>query len=226
MREWKDGADYEHKDALVASVVAILEKRERPSLPSRFYDMCSSALLPDVNPAEVVVSIAADPEIIDAVRIIARDMEDANEMAAKAKQVVRDFDVIEHFTKPTEKEQQAVVAYIQNADGKLLSVTRKHSGLHSAPGGKVEPGETKIEALYREVLEETGVSIIGWRLVYEGLHDSGRRVFAYLVEEDWFTGEPVAREPGTKVEWVDPEVIANGFASEYHRKALQAAGIL
>jgi 8-oxo-dGTP diphosphatase len=123
----------------------------------------------------------------------------------------------------SEKEQQAVVAYIRREDGKLLSVTRKDTGQHSAPGGKVEPGETLIDALKREVREEVGIDVLAWALVHEGLHTSGRRVFSYHV---WgWRGEPVAREPGTAIAWVDPIEIANGFGAEYHSVALKAVGI-
>jgi 8-oxo-dGTP diphosphatase len=125
-----------------------------------------------------------------------------------------------------EKEQQAVVAYILREDGKILSVTRKDTGQHSAPGGKVEPGETVVEAMQREVHEETGIRINGWQLVHEGLHTSGRRVFSYLVEYVWCSGEPIAREPGTSVVWADPIEIVNGFGGERARASLIAAGVL
>jgi 8-oxo-dGTP diphosphatase len=108
-----------------------------------------------------------------------------------------------------EKKQQAVVAYILRDDGKVLSVTRKDTGQHSAPGGKVESGETVIDALKREVREEVGIEVLTWTLVYSGLHTSGRRVFSYIVTR--WTGEPIAREPGTRVEWVEPIEIASGL---------------
>jgi ADP-ribose pyrophosphatase YjhB (NUDIX family) len=123
-----------------------------------------------------------------------------------------------------EKEQQAVVAYIRREDGKLLSVTRKGTGQHSAPGGKVEPGETLVDAMKREVREEIGLEVLGWTLVHSGLHTSGRRVFSYHV---WgWRGEPIASEPGTRVEWVNPIEIVNGFGGERARESLIAAGIL
>jgi 8-oxo-dGTP pyrophosphatase MutT (NUDIX family) len=73
-----------------------------------------------------------------------------------------------------EKDQQAVVAYVMREDGKALSVTRKDTGQHSAPGGKVEPGETRLVAVEREVEEEVGIKIINPDCVHEGLHESGR----------------------------------------------------
>lgn len=123
----------------------------------------------------------------------------------------------------SEKEQQAVVAYIQREDGKLLAI-HDHRG-YSAPGGKVESDETRLQALRREVEEETGVRIVDADVVYEGLHSSGRRVTTFFAKRSHCHGEPIALEPNTRVEWVDPEVIANGFASEYHRQALRAAGL-
>jgi 8-oxo-dGTP diphosphatase len=123
-----------------------------------------------------------------------------------------------------EKEQQAVVAYILRDDGKVLSVTRKNTGQHSVPGGKVEPGETRLVAVEREVEEETGIKIVNPDCVHVGIHESGRKVFLYIVTR--WTGEPEAREPGTRVEWVEPIELAGGFGSEYHSVALRAAGLL
>ena len=123
-----------------------------------------------------------------------------------------------------EKEQQAVVAYILREDGKVLSVTRKDTGQHSAPGGKVEPGETRLVAVEREVEEDTGIRIINPDCVHVGIHESGCVVFSYLVTR-WI-GEPVAREPGTSVAWVDPIEIVNGFGGERARASLIAAGVL
>lgn len=126
-----------------------------------------------------------------------------------------------------EKQQRAVVAYIRNEEGKLLSI-RTATRSNSAPGDKIEPcdGGSPFRALQREVEEETGLCIFGAKLVYEGLHESGRRVTAFLVESDCYIGEPVAREEGSILVWVEPEDIANGFGAAFHRKALTAAGIL
>jgi 8-oxo-dGTP diphosphatase len=46
--------------------------------------------------------------------------------------------------------------------GRLLLVQRGHDpgrGLWSIPGGRVEPGETDEQAVVREALEETGLSV-------------------------------------------------------------------
>jgi ADP-ribose pyrophosphatase YjhB (NUDIX family) len=117
----------------------------------------------------------------------------------------------------------AVVAYIQNDAGLLLSVTRKGTGEDAAPGGKCYPNESLRHALCRETREETNVELVHWRLVYDAQH-LGRRVFAYLAIE--WRGVPEALEYGTRIAWVTPEALANGFGAEYHRRALRAAKLL
>ena len=53
-------------------------------------------------------------------------------------------------------------AVIKDRDGRLLLIKRGHepgAGLWSLPGGRIEPGETHQQAVAREVLEETGLSV-------------------------------------------------------------------
>jgi ADP-ribose pyrophosphatase YjhB (NUDIX family) len=55
-----------------------------------------------------------------------------------------------------------VGAVIRDADGRLLVVRRANPpsrGLWSIPGGRVEPGETPVDAVRREVREETGLEV-------------------------------------------------------------------
>jgi len=57
---------------------------------------------------------------------------------------------------------RCVGAVIHDQAGRLLVVQRGQApgrGLWSIPGGRAEPGETDIEALTREVAEETGLRI-------------------------------------------------------------------
>ncbi|NTW54569.1 MAG: (deoxy)nucleoside triphosphate pyrophosphohydrolase [Chlorobaculum sp.] len=56
-----------------------------------------------------------------------------------------------------------VVCAIIERDGRFL-IARRSAGRHLAhkwefPGGKVEPGESEVEALERELLEELGVRV-------------------------------------------------------------------
>lgn len=55
-----------------------------------------------------------------------------------------------------------VGAVITDQNGRLLLILRGHEpgkGLWSIPGGRIEAGESGPEALVREVLEETGLTV-------------------------------------------------------------------
>jgi 8-oxo-dGTP diphosphatase len=61
-----------------------------------------------------------------------------------------------------------VGAVVTDEQGRLLMIKRGHepgAGLWSIPGGRIEPGETDAEALVREMLEETNLSIEPGRLL-------------------------------------------------------------
>ena len=83
------------------------------------------------------------------------------------------------------------------------------------PGGGVDPGESPIAALHREVFEETG-----WRIASPRLIGSFRR-FVYMPEYDMWAEKicriyrafPVRRlseplEPDHSAHWVSPEEAA------------------
>mgnify|MGYP000031044825 CR=1 FL=1 len=61
----------------------------------------------------------------------------------------------------TRQRVQVVAAVIRAPDGRVLLAQRpqhKHQGgLWEFPGGKVEPGETEVVALQRELQEELGL---------------------------------------------------------------------
>lgn len=72
----------------------------------------------------------------------------------------------------------AVSAVISDSDGRLLLQRRADNQLWSVPGGAVELGESVLDALRREVKEETGLDVEADRLI--GVYSSPD----YLVEYD------------------------------------------
>ena len=59
-------------------------------------------------------------------------------------------------------------AVVIDGQGRLLMIKRGRdpgAGLWSIPGGRIEPGETDAEALVREMLEETSLTVQVGRLL-------------------------------------------------------------
>ena len=80
------------------------------------------------------------------------------------------------------------------------------TGRCALPGGYVDPGELTAEAAYRELLEETGLSVGSLRLVGvyadPGRDPRGRFVsFAYVALMDGLR-EPVAGDDAKAVRWI------------------------
>ncbi len=61
-----------------------------------------------------------------------------------------------------QRRVDCVGAVVVDGDGRFLMIRRGKEpdiGCWSVPGGRVEPGETDPEAVVREVLEETGLTV-------------------------------------------------------------------
>ncbi|MEG3765636.1 8-oxo-dGTP diphosphatase MutT [Alteromonas sp. 14N.309.X.WAT.G.H12] len=72
----------------------------------------------------------------------------------------------------------------------------KHQGgKWEFPGGKVDDGETAIEALRRELKEEVGITVLNGEPLVTVTHDYGdKRVCLEVFTVSEFTGEPAGLE--------------------------------
>jgi 8-oxo-dGTP pyrophosphatase MutT (NUDIX family) len=108
---------------------------------------------------------------------------------------------------------KAVVALIYKGD-KILGVSRKDNpNDFGLVGGKCEDGEELIDALQREVLEETGLTITKHKCVFQR-QDHGFESYTFLCEVE---GEIKTTETGIvkEITWDD---LFNGSFGNYNRQ--------
>ncbi|MGR3806102.1 NUDIX hydrolase [Marinibacterium profundimaris] len=147
--------------------------------------------------------------------------------------------MIRRFGEPPEagrKYTRRIGAYaLLERDGGLLVTVQEDPGPElQLPGGGVDPGESPIAALHREVHEETGWSISAPRRV------GAFRRFTYMPEYDLHAekicliyiarpvlchGDPI--EPGHTAIWLEPDIAAEalGNAGDRYFAAALARGI-
>lgn len=112
----------------------------------------------------------------------------------------------------------AVSAAIVRDDDRLLVVRRSNppaQGVYTLPGGVVEVGETLTEAIAREVMEETGltiepVALAGYReaIVRDGEDRVERHFVILCFAARWQGGEPVLNEELSEAHWLRPDELA------------------
>jgi 8-oxo-dGTP diphosphatase len=103
-------------------------------------------------------------------------------------------------------------------EGKFLVVRRARApanGLFSLPGGVVELGERLMDAVVREIAEETGMSIeplalAGYReAIVRDEDDRVERHFVILCfVARWRAGEPQLNEELSEARWIEPGELA------------------
>lgn len=108
-----------------------------------------------------------------------------------------------------------VVAAVIDRGGSFL-VTRRQPGVHLAglwefPGGKVDPGESHVAGLQREIREELGAEVEVCELIFETTHPYPERAVALYFYRCVLVGAP---QPllGQEIRWVPRAGLASlGF---------------
>lgn len=111
----------------------------------------------------------------------------------------------------------AVLAAVPRG-GRVLLVRRAKPpdrGRWGFPGGRIEPGETVIEAALRELQEETGVAVSGGEVLttFDSIHRDGNGELAHhfvlvAVLCRWLAGEGVAADDALETGWFTPAEIS------------------
>lgn len=102
----------------------------------------------------------------------------------------------------------AVSGLISHPNGQVLIILSPRRGWEF-PGGQVEEGENLIEALQREIKEESGVnasigSLVG---VYSNILLPSKVMFGFLGE--YVGGELTTSDESIETKWVERDVILN-----------------
>ena len=121
-------------------------------------------------------------------------------------------------------------------DNRALIVKRAHEprkGEWSLPGGLVELGETLVDALRRELKEETGLEVDVGEVVevFDRVHRADGRIQYHFVIVDYLCrptgGTLCAADDAEDVAWVTADEIerygVNEFAARVIRRGLQMA---
>ena len=133
---------------------------------------------------------------------------------------------------PRPKPELAVSAAIFR-DGKVLLVCRAAApakGLWTLPGGRVEVGETLVEAVTREVAEETALTIdvvglAGYResILAEAVGDRGRHFVILPFAARWVAGDVTLNEELSDCRWMPVSAVTGLPTTEGLKAILEQA---
>lgn len=110
----------------------------------------------------------------------------------------------------TESVELTVLCLIYDKDRYLLQDRVKEDWRgYTLPGGHIEAGESIVDAVVREMREETGLTVLNPRLcgVKQFPTEEGRYI-VFLFCADQFEGEVVSSEEG-EMHWVEKEELSH-----------------
>ena len=121
---------------------------------------------------------------------------------------------------------------VENDYGEILLVKHRDHTAWAFPGGQVENGENLIDAVIREVKEESGVNISAIKLVavssntasYEGTNGyetiPTKVIFDFVCK--FIDGELQSSDETSESKWVKKEEVMNYMTSLVYRERFQA----
>lgn len=110
----------------------------------------------------------------------------------------------------TEKVELTTLCLVQSEGAYLLQDRVKEDWKgYTLPGGHIEKGESIVDAVVREIEEETGLTILNPRLcgVKQFPIEDGRYI-VFLFCADQYEGELISSEEGT-MHWIKKEDLSN-----------------
>jgi len=128
-----------------------------------------------------------------------------------------------------QKPLQVAVAVIKNADGQIL-ISLRDQALHQGgfwefPGGKIESGETPVQALARELKEELDITVTRSTPLINIVHqypDKQVQLHVFLVED--FSGIAKSCE-GQPLKWVTAEDLTHFSFPAANQAIITAASL-
>ena len=134
----------------------------------------------------------------------------------------RQHDNLANMTDPgSPLHSVSIAAAIVDEFGRVLVTQRRDNGHWEPPGGVLEPQESILDGLQREVFEETGLTIEPVRLtgVYKNMH---RGVVALMFLARITAGKLATSDETSRIEWWTREMVGERMDPAYAVRILDA----